>query len=563
MRKMKSIVAMLLCLVMVVGLVAGCNSNVPEKTQPTQGNNDPKPTQGNNDPQPTEGGEEGISYPLDTDVQLRIFVQAGLSVPSGYSELQELPFIQGLEERWGVDIIWEMAPAGSDATAAYNLMLQDADLPQIIFGNKCSTNEVETLINDGVAMDISHLLEEYAPDYWAFLHNKNDTNRVKDLAMATTNNYGLTHFIGPRLTPENGTWAGTAIRKDWLDELGLEVPETLEEVDYVARKFHEVYGAVVTGPKTYFANCRFMADGTGSMGTWQYATYLDGDEVKLANMGQDYKEYLEFMHSWYEDGILDQNFSGGSPDSLQQMVNEEKTGLICTSVDLIPKHNEWAKENGLKSEWIPIPNIVENKGDMAKAAHANYSAWVGKAGSFITTNCTEEQLMVALAILNWGYTEEGMIYWNYGAEGVSFEYDENGNPQFTDMMLNHELGLTEARKIYTGGTTNTLASAQIWTKANGPEAVHATEVFCSNNVAGDYRVPSLTYPDEVKGERTDLYNAIKSYVDEMALKFVTGEESLDNYEAYEKQLEKLGVDRLFEIMTDSYQEFAKRGGIIE
>ena len=520
MRKMKSIVAMLLCLVMVVGLVAGCNSNVPEKTQPTQGNNDPKPTQGNNDPQPTEGGDEGISYPLDTDVQLRIFVQAGLSVPSGYSELQELPFTQGLAERWGVDILWEMAPAGSDATAAYNLMLQDADLPQIIFGNKCSTNEVETLINDGVAMDISHLLEEYAPDYWAFLHNKNDTNRVKDLAMATTNNYGLTHFIGPRLTPENGTWAGTAIRKDWLEELGLDVPETLEEVDYVARKFHEVYGAVVTGPKTYFANCRFMADGTGSMGTWQYATYLDGNEVKLANMGQDYKEYLEFMHSWYEDGILDQNFSGGSPDSLEQMVNEEKTGLICTSVDLIPKHNEWAKENGLKSEWIPIPNIVENKGDMAKAAHANYSAWVGKAG-------------------------------------------ETGTPQFTDIMLNHLLGLTAATEIYTGGTTNTLASAQIWTKANGPEAVHATEVFCSNNVAGDYRVPSLTYPDEVKGERTDLYNAIKSYVDEMALKFVTGEESLDNYEAYEKQLEKLGVDRLFEIMTDSYQEFAKRGGIIE
>ena len=564
MRKMKSIVAMLLCLVMVAGLFAGCNNEKPVETEPKQ---DPSvettPQAGE---QPTEAADEGISYPLDTDVQLRIYIQAGFSLPSGYSSWDDLPFLQGLEERWGVDIIWESAPVGSDETAAYNLMLQDEDLPQIIFGQKCSTSEVEELVDDGIAMDISGLLEEYAPDYWAFMHNPDDQWRVKDLAMATTINYGLTSFIGPRQDPTNGTWAGLAIRKDWLDELGLEVPETLEEVDYVARKFHEVYGAVVTGPKSYFVNCRFMADGTGAMATWQYATYLENDEVKLGNMGQDYKEYLEFMHSWYEDGILDQNFSGGTTDSLQQMVNEDKTGLVCTSVDLIPVHNQYARENGSSAEWIPIANIVENKGDMAKAAHSSYSAWVGKAGSVITTNCTEEQLKVALAILNWGYTEEGMIYWNYGEEGVSFEYDENGHPQFTDMIVNHELGESEARRIYTGAVTIVPASAQIWTKRYDPrsqETVDCTMMFCSNNISADYRVPTLTYSDDVKQERNDLYNAIKSYVDEMALKFVTGEESLDNYDEYEEQLKKLGVERLFEIMTEAYQNWAKRGGIID
>lgn len=561
MKRMKSILAMLLCIVLVAGLFVGCNSEKPEPTQPKE--TKPAATQPQSGEQPGESEDKGITYPLDTDVELRIYVQAGFSVPSGYTSLDEVPFLIGLEERWGVDIIWESAPAGADATASYNLMLQDEDLPQIVFGNKCTTNDVEALVNDGIAMDLSGLLEEHAPDYWAFMHNPDDVNRVKDLAMATTGNYGLTHFIGPRLTPENGTWAGTAIRKDWLDELGLEVPETLEEVDHVARKFHEVYGAVVTGPKTYFANCRFMADGTGAMGTWQYATYLDGDEVKLANCGEDYREYLEFMHSWYEDGILDQNFSGGSPDSLKQMVNDEKTGLVATSVDLVAVHNQYAREHGLDSQWIPIPNIVENKGDMAKAAHANYSAWVGKAGSFITTNCTEEQLMVALAILNYGYTEEGMIYWNYGEEGVSFEYDAQGNPQFTPLVTEHELGITEARKIYTGGATNTCASAQIWTKVGGEEVVNATMVFCSNNDAASYRVPSLNFPDEVKDIRNDLYNAIKSYVDEMALKFVTGEEPLENYAAYEQKLLDLGLEQFLQINTDAYREFAQRGGIIE
>ena len=564
MRKMKSILALLLAVIMVLSIVACTPANPGQQTKPT-GNQGTQPT-GNEGTQPTEGEEPGITYPLNTDVQLRIYLQAGFSLPSGYTSWDDLPFLQGLEERWGVDIIWESAPVGADATAAYNLMLQDEDLPQIIWGQKATTDEVASLVDDGIAMDISAMLEEYAPDYWAFMHNTEDPFRVKDLALATTINYGLTHFIGPREDATPGTWAGLAIRKDWLDALGLEVPETLEEVDYVARKFHEVYGAVVTGPKTYFANCRFMADGTGSMATWQYAAYLDGDEVKLGNMGQDYYEYLQFMNSWYEDGILDQNFSGGSPDSLQQMVNEGKTGLVCTSVDLIPKHNEYAREHGSDAEWIPIANIVENKGDMAKAAHASYSAWVGKAGSVVTTNCTEEQLKVALAILNWGYTEEGMIYWNYGTEGVSFEYDENGNPVYTDFIKNHELGESEARRLYTGAVTILPASVQLWSTRYDPdkaEVVNATLTFCSNNDAAAYRVPTLTYADDVKKERTDLYNAIKSYVDEMALKFVTGEVSLDKYPEYEEQLKKLGVDRLLEIMTDTYREWARNGGIID
>ena len=132
--------------------------------------------------------------------------------------------------------------------------------------------------------------------------------------------------------------------------------------------------------------------------------------------------------------------------------------------------------------------------------------------------------------------------------------------------MNHELGDTEARRIYTGATTIVPASYQIWTKRYDPrsaEVVNATLTFCSNNDAAAYRVPTLTYGDDVKKERTDLYNAIKSYVDEMALKFVTGEVSLDKYPEYEEQLKKLGVDRLFEIMTEAYQEWARNGGIID
>ena len=39
-----------------------------------------------------------------------------------------------------------------------------------------------------------------------------------------------------------------------------------------------------------------------------------------------------------------------------------------------------------------------------------------------------------LSFKDYAYTEEGMLYWNYGDEGVSWEYDEDGVPQFTSLV---------------------------------------------------------------------------------------------------------------------------------
>ena len=41
----------------------------------------------------------------------------------------------------------------------------------------------------------------------------------------------------------NDTYEGPVVRKDWLDECGLEVPKTISEFENVIRVFNEKYGA--------------------------------------------------------------------------------------------------------------------------------------------------------------------------------------------------------------------------------------------------------------------------------------------------------------------------------
>ena len=42
-----------------------------------------------------------------------------------------------------------------------------------------------------------------------------------------------------------------------------------------------------------------------------------------------------------------------------------------------------------------------------------------------------------MAWCNYWYTPEGTLLANYGIEGKSWEYNEDGEPQFTDLILNN------------------------------------------------------------------------------------------------------------------------------
>ena len=43
----------------------------------------------------------------------------------------------------------------------------------------------------------------------------------------------------------NDTYEGPVVRKDWLEECGLEIPKTISEFENVIRVFNEKYGAKV------------------------------------------------------------------------------------------------------------------------------------------------------------------------------------------------------------------------------------------------------------------------------------------------------------------------------
>ena len=72
-------------------------------------------------------------------------------------------------------------------------------------------------------------------------------------------------------------------------------------------------------------------------------------------------------------------------------------------------------------------------------------------------------------------------------------------------------------------------------------------------------IPPLTFPDADARELVDIQLAVKTYVDEMLTRFITGEADIDaEWDTYLATLDSQGLQRLLEINQNAYD--AQGGG---
>ena len=133
--------------------------------------------------------EEELTYPLDTDIKLTVWDSNFVKINDEYSSYKESPFHMGLEERTGVEINWTWPVAGADLTQAWNLLMTEKELPDIIF-RSWSVSQAEQLMKDGAIYDLTEYLPKYAPDYWAAVNQPEYINSLKAFTTSDGKTYG-------------------------------------------------------------------------------------------------------------------------------------------------------------------------------------------------------------------------------------------------------------------------------------------------------------------------------------------------------------------------------------
>ena len=415
-------------------------------------------------------------------------------------------FYQEMERRTGVHLEFEMV-SSADYQTNFNLMIASGNLADMIYvGASYYAEGVDAAIDDGYFLDLTDLVDEYMPNY-----EKVRTSDVQYELLSTTDSGRLGAVYELRQSKQ-GPWLGLWIRQDWLDDLGLDTPVTFDDYHEVLTAFKNEKGATAplilnfSGSDGEFGT---MSGGLNVLNSWQL------DETGKVNFGpymDAWKEYVTIMHQWYTEGLIDPDFMATDERTADMAKVVTGASGVFAALYTMPSVYEAASEDP-NMNLAPVNPPVMNEGD---EGHIRLRDSYTSGNTAISAD--SENWEVALRWLDYLYTEEGALLANYGVEGDTFEFDENGEPVFTDKILNNENGWTMTQTVASYLCPSAgIANWSDWTRelAGVPEKDQACYDVWSE-FSDDWRLPSsVTLTQDESTERAALYADI-STIDEGA-----------------------------------------------
>lgn len=466
-----------------------------------------------------------FTYPMDTDTVLTIW-SPNYYLHGDYSNYSESPFHSGLTANTGVTLKW-LQPYGPDIDYNLNVLFSSGKMPDIIIYD---LKNPEYYIDANYIYPLNDYMEEYAPNMWELLNNNPDINK------ASKTDGGYYYYFPFIRDVELSTFQGLVLREDWLNEQQLSPPTTISEFDAVIRNFHKNYGAVFSFNPAWIKQVLIGAYGIIN------GYYIDDYGMVQHGLAQEsYLDFLTQMRTWYEDGILDPNFVSMDNASLVSLAINNKMGAAVSSCGNLTGWIDAAQSIGNEYNWLPIKNLVLNKGDSIEFSQMEAS--VTNYGAYITTNCKD--IEAAMRFLDWGYSEEGIRLWNFGIEEESYKMI-NGNPTFTPPE-GEEISSWIARYtgIRWGGPSYSLKS--MFEQINNPVAVNAAEVWASDTNMAAHLLPNLTSTTDEAMKLASTETLILKYMDDMYYRFIMGQTSLSEFDSYLKTLETMNLPSVLKI----------------
>lgn len=458
--------------------------------------------------------------------------------------LADTPLGKALKEKTGIDVEY----IHPDSDEQFNLMLASGDLPDIIQTNWVTEypGGPEKAIKENQIITFDDLMEEYAPNLTKYLKEHPEIDKL------VTTNDGK-HYMFPFIRGDEYLLIshGPVVRKDWLDELGMEVPETMDDWYEMLKAFkNKSSGAPLT---TYLP----LANGifSSAYGAPQ-AFFVDDGEIKYGPMLDGYKDCLMELNRWYDEGLLDNNFMGLDTKMMDSAILNGGSGATVGSVGSgIGKWMAAATEEGYELAAAPYP--VLNEGEKAMySARQNAAPGFGAA---ITTQCENPEL--AMQFLDYFYSEEGSMLLNFGIEGESYEMID-GYPTYTDLITKNPEGKSMAAMLGQYARSATQApfvqdKRYMEQYAALPQQKNAIEVW-GNTDAADHILPPLAPSTEESSELATILSEVNTFVDEYTIKFVAGQISFGEWDNYIAQLKTLKIDRAIEIYQNAYDAFSAK-----
>src|SRR5690625_2375748 len=438
------------------------------------------------------------------------------------------PNVKALGEYTNTELDITFVPS-SNYDDRFNITLGSGDLPTIILADK--TPSFIQAARDGAFWDITDYIDDYEN-----LGQLNDI--IRDNISIDGKMYGL-----PRTRPLGRN--AVTIRKDWLDNLGLDMPETIDEFYEVLKAFtyddpnqsgeDDTYGTVVTewaGPWDQ------MQIWFGVPNKWG----ID-DEGNLFPdfMAPEYREALDFFKKLYDEGLVNEDFAVMDTGKWNDPMIKGEAGTMINVADEAHRiQSGILKSDPSQEDVIDVLSGIEGPNGTFSLPTSGYNNLLAISTSAAET---EEELRRVLEFMDKLSTEEGETLAHNGVEGIHYEIEDDVYvPTEDEKLINEYEPLNQILTFIPGDRFLTKPKTDLEEKE---------DIVIEENEDIVVANPAEALVSEVYSLKGSQLDAI---IDDARIKYIVGQIDEDGLDEAEELWLKSGGQELIDEMNELYED---------
>ncbi|MEK3914075.1 extracellular solute-binding protein [Paenibacillus sp. FSL H7-0331] len=314
-RNTKTAAASIAAILALSAVLAGCSGGAKESA-------------------PAAGKAADGKMEAKTEAPLEVSIMTILLTPSPAAD--DNPIKKAIEKATNskMKIQWV---SGNNYADKLNVTLASGDIPELILINDPFTSVFRNSVTQGAFWDVAPYIKDYPNLSSKISKTAWDLTKMQD-----GKNYGIPR---PRPSESDNFFI---VRKDWLDNLGLKVPTTTDELYDVMKAFAEkdpdkngkndsVPFAANVNPTDMGALGQIENSFTGVNGRWKL---LDGKFVHTSFLPETRKS-LEYLTKAYKEKLIPEDFAALKLTQTGDLFKAGKAGIISdkagTMVDYYDK----------------------------------------------------------------------------------------------------------------------------------------------------------------------------------------------------------------------------------
>ena len=453
-----------------------------------------------------------------------------------------------------------------------SLLLNTGDYPEIITAGFNNNDIVNYGMNEGIFVAIDPYIDEYMPNVKAYL-DTHETFR-KNITAPDGHIYGIPSL--PASFSHANVGRKLWINTQWIENLGLQVPQTTDELYDVLVAFRDgdpngnglkdeipLSGCINTwwGEPQYAIMQSFVYCNTDN-----YMAVEDGKVVFVANT-DEFREGLYYLKKLYDEGLLDPASFTQDLDQLSMLARAEGDEILGTYAC---GHFSMAVDVADLERSRMYDALVTPASPSGRRVALFYDPQNTSGSTFAVTDACHD-VPRALQTIDAMFDEETCVTFEFGLRGTNWDYAEEGmldsdGNQALYRTLNDKSALDSPDGLRdnvwdpwrlfcdTARTKYWIGNGDIYENTS---ASYEYRLYVASKAFEPY-FPAETMPviwadKDVAEENAQLRVIITDYVNQAMTRFITGDMNLDTeWDSYVKALDNMNLATYVKYFEDGY-----------